>query len=252
MFNTGTGALSPYWILEMAHLNFECIYQREDTRVGIRYYREDKTTRLMAYGDLAVVITELENISTNLPRPELTTMPREIYQNLPQKLKEHYGPNWGWDWEFFWTDTPIVSEANTENTVFISVDSAEYTQQKEIIYDALMQANPITEAVEFFSELSWFIVYTPNGEIASLVGADMKGRYTHLYGLGTNPKYRGAGYASTVMTTAINYCLAHEKDAVCYGMWNWNEGARRLYKKLGIKSAGIFTNGRIEPFVELN
>ncbi|XCB30049.1 GNAT family N-acetyltransferase [Arcanobacterium hippocoleae] len=59
-------------------------------------------------------------------------------------------------------------------------------------------------------------------------------RSAHFAGLGADPEFQGCGYGTAVMVGAINWYLTHGYDFIRFGMWDWNDKARRLYRRLGI------------------
>ncbi len=69
-------------------------------------------------------------------------------------------------------------------------------------------------------------------------------------GLGTVPAYRGQGYGGATMVGAVNLSLELVSH-VQFGVWSWNEGAMRLYRRLGLHHDGRLISGRAEPFEDL-
>lgn len=138
----------------------------------------------------------------------------------------------------------------TENVELLDCKSSLFQRYSHEIYDALRQANPISDALEHFEELSWFIIREDSG-IACVLGFEKDGDKAYLHGLGTNPAYRGRGYAQAIMVGATNQLL-HTNTMVYFSMWGWNSAARQLYSKIGVQHGAELTHGRREPFTELN
>ncbi|MDY5585033.1 MAG: GNAT family N-acetyltransferase, partial [Arcanobacterium sp.] len=192
-----------------------------------------------------------KNLRAEYKRPDLVMISEEIFSELDRESRDFYGPHWGFSWEFFFAEEPLEEVPGQAEVRFISASSSEFEKYSAEIKEVLEGANPITDALENFSKLDWYAHFSEEGKITSVMGIEYHEHAIHFSGLGTNPLYRGKGYGSAVMVEAINDSLRRGHQAIYFGMWDWNQGARKLYRKLGIDSGGVLILGDSQPFEEL-
>jgi ribosomal protein S18 acetylase RimI-like enzyme len=66
----------------------------------------------------------------------------------------------------------------------------------------------------------------------------------HLHGLGVRPGERGRGLGAALTAAAVRRLLADGGDWVSLGMWDDNDGARRIYQRLGLRTVHRLTTLR--------
>ncbi|VTR75570.1 GNAT family N-acetyltransferase [Cellulomonas hominis] len=69
-------------------------------------------------------------------------------------------------------------------------------------------------------------------------------RAAHLHGLGVRPGERGRGLGAALTAAAVRALLADGADWVSLGMWDDNDGARRVYHRLGLRTLHRLTTLR--------
>ncbi|VEI12465.1 GNAT family N-acetyltransferase [Trueperella bialowiezensis] len=245
------GAQSAFWRLSAwSHqLAGTRIEQIDDPDLGLVLVDSDRGRVLVAYGEPARGIDALRNVMDRGVRPDRTMINRELYGALDAPLRDHFGPNWGYAWDYFWADEPLDPVPGSERVELLRAASPQFAAVAGDVRRALEQANPITDALERFDELDWFVMRAPTGDIAIVLGATQEKECMSLEGLGTVPEYRGQGYGGATMVGAVNMSL-ELTGYVRFGVWSWNEGAMRLYRRLGIHHDGKLISGRREPFDE--
>jgi ribosomal protein S18 acetylase RimI-like enzyme len=108
----------------------------------------------------------------------------------------------------------------------------------EAIRACLSVANPGTSADPTGpGELGWWGVDT-DGVLVGVVGAAERGgpgdsRSWHVHGLGVLPGLRGSGVGTALTAVVTRAALADGASWVSLGMYAENDGARRIYQRLG-------------------
>lgn len=206
---------------------------------GVDAYSGTYRTNLMCYGEHDAVLTLLEQVEEEI---DFVQIPSEIAPEVlahPERFPRigtHEGPSW----EMFYTLAPLPNV--TSKGHFVILDGAANETE---IRTCLEQGNPTTAALDRVPDHSWFGIRDDAGLLVSVMGySEFSGRsgqlVTHFEGLGTLPSERGKGYGSALMYAAVDHVF-ETRDAVVFGMWDSNEGARRLYNRLGYSSAGVVT-----------
>ncbi len=245
------GAQSAFWRFSAwKHgLESEPIKLVEEPDLGLVLLDGHHGQTLVMYGAPARGIRALHELKREGITPVRTMMNRDIYGALDSDLRDSFGPHWGYAWDFFWIDEPLKKVPNCENVELLRADSPELEAVADEVREALVVSNPITGAVDRFGKLDWFILRADDGNIATVMGSTQS-EGMNFEGLGTVPAYRGQGYGGATMVGAVNFSLKIV-DYVQFGVWAWNEGAMRLYRRLGIHHDGGLINGSVEPFKEL-
>lgn len=251
-----TGADSPFWVQGTSRqTSGPVLYELLTSEVAVRlaYVRPDSSEiMLLAAGNGEVGAQELAKISEQFSPPQRTMIERGIYDALPLNLRKFYGPHWGWEWDYYWTNEKLPPSVREIDLKVSPPGSANSSAVHQRIYAALQDSNTTTAAKSEFANFTWFYVETAEGEIAAVVGMDILTGVAELHGLGTRPKFRKQGYGSALMIAATNYCFENAGvKALQFGMWHWNSNARRIYQRLGYQQAGVFLSGRAEPFPDL-
>lgn len=242
------GASSAFWRLNA--WGGEVLEREESPGLGLVLLAGEAGPTLIAYGEPGSAIPALTDLAGRGVTPARTMINREVYGALDEPLREHFGPSWGYAWDFFWADRPLAPVEYCDRVEFCAAGSAEMDRVREEIRAALLASNPISDAVGELDHLDWFFLRAPDGNIATVMGAEKVGEGMGFHGLGTVPDYRGNGYGGATMVGAVNAAL--ERGAfIRFGVWAWNEGAMRLYTRLGITHDGAIISGRAEPFEEL-
>lgn len=149
----------------------------------------------------------------------------------------------GWDWMATQAEPrPQLGPASAERVAAIatSVRRLQLTSDFPSIRNVLRQANPRSTADPAGAhEVAWWGAFG-RGELLGVIGArrqqgDPRRSDTswHLHGLGVLPGLRGAGYGQALTAAAVRDGLAAGADWVSLGLYADNEGARRIYQRLG-------------------
>ena len=237
------GALSPFWRFN----RFTDLAGTQLSQPDLGMWLSSDQSELVLYGEISPALEKLAQLARSGVRPRDTMINREVYGALGADLRDFFGPYWGHAWDFFYTDSPLPKSELSEQVRFVANPAPD---ELERIESALQNANPITDALSELSELSWYICYAPNGEIASVMGARIT-RFASFSGLGTVEKYRGQGYGAALLSGATNHALS-QVEFVRFGVWSWNEGAIRLYNRLGFTYGAGLIKGSSEPITELS
>lgn len=245
------GASSAFWRLnEWLHQEEDVLLEKASCDVGLVLFEGHTGPELVVYGEPGPAIAALEDVVARGIVPERTMINREVYGALDERLRNYFGPNWGHAWDFFWAKGPVAPVPYCELVEYVRAGSLEFHTYRADIRQALLASNPISDAVDQLDELDWFFLRAPDGQIATVMGAERVGDVIGFYGLGTVPDYRGHGYGGATMVGAVNASL-DLAAAIRFGVWAWNEGAMRLYTRLGVRHDGALISGRNEPFEEL-
>ena len=151
----------------------------------------------------------------------------------------------GWDWMATATVPADVSSSELASqsgpqrasavTVLLDVD-----RDAPAIYEVLRQANPRSTADPAGEhEVAWWGAFAGE-DLVGVIGArsqqgDPRSRDLswHLHGLGVLPSARGGGYGRALTAAATRHGLETGADWVSLGLYADNDGARRIYQRLG-------------------
>jgi ribosomal protein S18 acetylase RimI-like enzyme len=151
----------------------------------------------------------------------------------------------GWEWIATSEPPPSVA-AEAWVTELDPVGDA------EAIRACLAEANPTTDADPTAAGERWWGCAAPGGagRLGGVVGASPRTGRTegrpaaHLHGLGVRPGERGRGLGAALTAAAVRALLADGADWVSLGMWDDNDGARRIYHRLGLRTLHRLTTLR--------
>jgi ribosomal protein S18 acetylase RimI-like enzyme len=168
----------------------------------------------------------------------------------------------GWEWMV--TDTPPAAVA--AEALVRELDPA---ADADAIRACLADANPSTDAdPEGEGERWWGVRASQHpgtggtaridgaarvrgaARLGGVIGASPRagrpaGRGSaHLHGLGVRPGERGRGLGAALTAAAVRGLLADGADWVSLGMWDDNDGARRIYHRLGLRTLHRLTTLR--------
>lgn len=165
-------------------------------------------------------------------------------QHLSPAADRLLGPHRGKVWDFFYRDTPV--DLPDGGQLVTRLDSDLWRDQ---IMEVLVASNPRTSAIRDFDDL-YFYGYVRDGVLGGVMGAErwLEGeqRIAHFAGLGTNPTMTGQGIGTAVMSAAINYEL-EATDIITFGMWVENDGARRIYNRIGLHQGERMMTCSVHP-----
>ena len=120
----------------------------------------------------------------------------------------------------------------------------------DAIRACLAAANPTTDADPVGAGERWWGVEDGRGGLGGVIGAGPRagrpgGRGSaHLHGLGVLPAERGRGLGAGLTAAATRGLLRDGLDWVSLGMWDDNDGARRIYHRLGFATVHRLTTLR--------
>lgn len=140
-----------------------------------------------------------------------------------------------WDWL---TSDTLPSAVPREG----EVRRLDHVADADRIHTCLREANPGTSADPAGDhELGWWGVEV-DGLLAGVVGVNERGGPTdggsswHVHGLGVLPRLRGAGLGAALTAAVTRAGLTGGASWVSLGMYAENDGARRLYHRLGYRT----------------
>ncbi|NHT16199.1 GNAT family N-acetyltransferase [Cellulomonas sp. IC4_254] len=149
----------------------------------------------------------------------------------------------GWEW-LVTEDAPAPVAAETR------VRELDPRADGAAIRACLADANPTTDADPDGPGERWWGVPDGAGRLGGVIGAGPRaGRVggrgsAHLHGLGVRPGERGQGLGAALTAAAVRALVADGADWVSLGMWDDNHGARRIYHRLGLRTAHRLTTLR--------
>lgn len=243
----------------------------------------DSATILYAFGDPIAGVKELAKVAEKFSRPSLVMIDQRIYNHLPQELLKFYGPYWGRGWEFFYALKALPEVPGVAQVIRLPANSTDTLAALPEIEKVLRASIKHTHALDQMEKYNWFIHRQADGRITAAMGAEddhfpNPHEYTkylgvdlrqifhpnlsvkdlppvksaHFAGLGADPEFKGLGYGTAVIVGAINWYLNHSYDFIRFGMWDWNDRARKLYNRLGISHNGSVIFGRATENLEEN
>ncbi|QJC21745.1 GNAT family N-acetyltransferase [Arcanobacterium buesumense] len=242
---------SPFWTLSVVNewRDITPVYHVEDSNVGVILGLKDNVLTLTIAGDIEPAIKHISYIQRTFARPSLTLMTQQIADALPTDIKEYLGPSFGWAWDFYYVNKPLNPVHSSHDVVEVALGSSRIASYRDEIFQVLEMSNPISDALDFFDSLSWFTIFSDD-RIVAVLGYEEREGCAYLHGLGTHPDYRQHGYGGAVMVGAVNQLLKRN-TSVQFGMWAWNNNARRLYRRLGITHGGALIHAQRQAFKEL-
>lgn len=217
--------------------------------------------QMLALGDPEPVSDALDLLRQQAEDGTLATLPGRgvlptptramIQDNTRDGLSDHHmswlGEHVGHEWIFFYALEKIATPKQDEHVQKLG---PEWISEVERVITA---SNPITSALRDIDKLTWY-GYVDGNLLAGAMGVDRTEHSdgttgSHFSGLGTDPAMQGNGVGGAVMAGTINREL-EETDAATFGMWSWNEKARRLYNRLGITEGHEYITYSRHPLPE--
>ncbi|WP_203667148.1 GNAT family N-acetyltransferase, partial [Cellulomonas pakistanensis] len=149
----------------------------------------------------------------------------------------------GWEWL-------VTESAPAPVAAEVRVRELDPRADADAIRACLADANPTTDADPSGAGERWWGARDAAGRLGGVIGAGPRagavgGRGSaHLHGLGVRPGERGQGLGAALTAAAVRTLLADGADWVSLGMWDDNHGARRIYHRLGMRTAHRLTTLR--------
>jgi ribosomal protein S18 acetylase RimI-like enzyme len=140
----------------------------------------------------------------------------------------------GWEWMVL-RDAPTEVAAERRLRALTPAD-------RDAAAACLAVANPTTEAVPVADGERWWGVDGDDGALLGVIGAEPRAGSVggtgswHLHGLGVRPGARGQGLGAALTAGAARALRDAGADWVTLGMWDDNDGARRIYQRLGFRT----------------
>ncbi|WP_054953636.1 GNAT family N-acetyltransferase [Flaviflexus massiliensis] len=206
---------------------------------------EPDLLRLLALGDPGKVNEALDRLreqarsgtlnglagAGELPGPSRAMLQDDTSAGLADRHKGWLGQYVGNRWIFFYAEDKLETPTHDEHIEKLG------PQWRAEIERVITASNPTTSALRDIDELTWY-GYVDGNLLGGAMGVERRRNSdgtlgSHFAGLGTDPDMQGRGIGGSVMAGTINREL-DETDLTTFGMWSWNDKARRLYNRLGI------------------
>lgn len=145
-----------------------------------------------------------------------------------------------WDWLSTDVVPPMVAGEG-------DVRELDRERDADAIRACLAEANPGTSADPSGpDELGWWGVHV-GGVLGGVVGVSERGgpgdaRSWHVHGLGVRPRLRGTGTGTALTAAVVRAGLQSGASWVSLGMYAQNDGARRIYRRLGFRTDAELTS----------
>ncbi len=210
--------------------------------VGFRRRRHFRpSTQLNVIGPDDDVVALVEAVLALDPQVSGVSVEQAQLPLLEQRLS--LGPGGDWDW--MWTTTaPAAPNDVTLAELDDAADAAELVRLNEI-GNPTAESEPGTGMTEL-----WLGVREDGRADGRILAAGAVHRTgagaPHLTGIVTHPDARGRGYGAAVTAALTRHAVA--SDGVCtLGMYSGNDVARRLYNRLGYRTAHAWASRSLHP-----
>jgi GNAT superfamily N-acetyltransferase len=86
----------------------------------------------------------------------------------------------------------------------------------------------------------WSVVDAAGDEVGILwVAADRRPGHVFIYDIEMNPDRRGGGFGTATLLALEDWCRANDIDAIGLHVFGHNQGAWRLYKRMGYVETNV-------------
>jgi len=86
----------------------------------------------------------------------------------------------------------------------------------------------------------WSVVDSAGDEVGILwIATDRRPAHAFIYDIEMNPDYRGEGFGTATMLALEDWCRANAISSIGLHVFGHNEGAWRLYKRLGYVETNV-------------
>lgn len=183
-----------------------------------------------------------------LPAPSRAMLQNDTLDGLAERHRDWFGSHEGHEWDFYFTDSPLEVQPGDENVQLLDLP----TWRSEI-ERVITASNPTTTALRDLDDLTWY-GYVEGELLGGAMGVERRRNVdgtigSHFAGLGTDPDRQGQGIGGAVMAGTINRELT-EASLITFGMWSWNDRARKLYRRLGITEGHSYITLARNPLKE--
>lgn len=193
--------------------------------------------------EIAVLLHELDARS-ELAGLQSVTVPRTALPGVAAVLPLGAA---GGDWDWLWTDTPPARQP-AEVTLSTLDDTADADEL--IALNTLGNPTAESEPGSGRTEL-WLGARDRAGRIVAAGALHRTAAGApHLTGIVTHPDHRGVGYGAAVvagLTRAALQLPGPVTGVSTLGMYSGNDGARRIYHRLGYRTAQQFASRPLLP-----
>lgn len=139
----------------------------------------------------------------------------------------------GGDWEWMWTTEAPPARADEDRLVLLD----DRTDAAELIAFAHAHNPRVWTRIGEGEIVRWVGVRDEGGRLLAVGGAEREGSgVPHLAGILTAGPARGQGWGETVSSALSRWSVA-EHGVCTLGMFSDNDVARRLYRRLGYRTA---------------
>lgn len=139
----------------------------------------------------------------------------------------------GGEWEWMWTTTAPPTRADEARLVLLD----DHDDAAELIAFSQEHNPRVWTRIGEGEIVRWVGVRDEGGELLAVGGAELEGSgVPHLAGILTASHARGQGWGETVSAALTRWSVT-EHGVCTLGMFSDNEVARRLYRRLGYRTA---------------
>lgn len=183
-----------------------------------------------------------------LPAPSRAMLQGNTREGLAERHLQWLGEHEGYEWDFFFSDSQLEVQPGDDHVALLDLPT--WRAEIERVISA---SNPTTSALRDLDNLTWY-GYIDGNLLGGAMGVERRENSngtlgSHFAGLGTDPEMQGRGIGGAVMSGTINREL-EETGIVTFGMWSWNDRARKLYRKLGIEEGHSYLTLSKTPIEE--
>lgn len=172
------------------------------------------------------------------------TLPRSVWETVAPHLAVRPG---GGTWDWMWTDREPDQPPDPRLVELDDTGDAAALQALNARDSPTAESEPGSGRTEV-----WLGVRTPDGTIAAAGALHRTAAGApHLAGVVVAREHRGQGLGAAVTAGLTRAALVADGPVtgVCtLGMYAGNDTARRLYRRLGYRTAQSFTSSAVDPF----
>jgi GNAT superfamily N-acetyltransferase len=166
------------------------------------------------------------------------TLPRDADRHLPAYRLDPRN-----DWEWLVTRTAPPPQPGEESVGWLAPDSDDELRELLHAWSPRHDAEPGKRGV-----LRWAGIRAASGQLlCAAAHTEHRPGVPHLASIVTHGGHRGQGLGTAVTGWVTRTLLAEGTRWVTLGMYSDNDGARRLYRRLGYANDHHFTSGRLLP-----
>lgn len=187
-----------------------------------------------ALGDPVRAAELVAAVLHDLPEVPWTTMPRDAAAHLPEPLRLEERE----DWDFRSTATPPPPGRAEGLAAWLG--EADFDDVREL----LTVANPTSSTWPGEAKVNrWAGVRGADGRLSACLADTSVGGVGHLAAITTRPEERGRGLGAAITAWATRRLFEEGCDTVTLAVFADNDGAQRLYDRLGFGYDHRLTSG---------